>query len=88
MTVSTCGIDLAKNVFAVYDVDIHGRPVYASSYADTGYGSILCRNGTLPYKNGSLRECPFLGAQVDRAWPHRQANATLIRQALRQEEQA
>lgn len=26
MKVSTCGIDLAKNVFAVHGVDIHGRP--------------------------------------------------------------
>lgn len=25
MKVSTCGIDLAKNVFAIHGVDVHGR---------------------------------------------------------------
>ncbi len=69
MTITTVGIDLAKNVFAVHCVDQNGKAVLVKPKVSRAALPELIA-GLPPCKwNGSLLGCPLLGKIIQAVWP-------------------
>lgn len=54
MEIGTCGINLAKNVVCTPWSRHSWSNQFAQALAPARNGSVLCKKGTLPYRNGSL----------------------------------
>ncbi len=68
MKISTIGIDLAKNVFAIHGVDENGNTLAGAADAAPQPDVAVFREArAVSDRNGSVRKFTFLGTQADRA---------------------
>ncbi len=64
--VKVVGIDLAKRSFYVYGVDERGQRVISKTFTRTRLKEFMAN---LPHGgDGSVRQCPLLGAVVSHLW--------------------
>ena len=84
MEITTVGIDLAKNVFQVHAIGGAGE-VIARQSAKAGSGGVLHPQAcALPDRYGGLRNEPSLGARAGRSGSYSAADASGLRQAIRE----
>ena len=83
--VTTIGLDIAKSVFQVHGVDAAGRGHSPSVEASLRPG-VFREAATLLSRHRGLRLIAPLVARAPDTWPHRAADATRLREALRQTE--
>ena len=70
MTITTVGIDLAKNVFAVHCVDQNGKAVLVKpKVSRAALSELIAWFTSLCNWNGSLLRCPLLGKIIQAVWP-------------------
>ena len=69
MTITTIGIDLVKNVFAVHGVDQNGKAVLIKSRVTrTALPGLIAGLTALCYRNGGLFRSALLGKTVSAVW--------------------
>jgi transposase len=68
MTITTVGIDLAKNVFAVHCIDQNGKAFWLNKVSRAALSELIAVY-LLCHWNGSLLGCPLLGKIIQAVWP-------------------
>jgi transposase len=68
MTITTVGIDLAKNVFAVHCVDQNGKTVLVKSKVSRAALPADCWFAALCYRDGGVLRGSLLGKTVSAVW--------------------
>ena len=68
MQVTTIGLDIAKNVFQVHEIDAAEKVVVRKQLRREPGARVLQDAAGLPGWHGSLRDGPLLGARTDEAW--------------------
>ncbi len=68
-SVTTVGLDLAKQVFQVHAIDASGRVIVAKAIRRKEAAGVLRLAAALPRRAGGLRVGASLGARADQAWP-------------------
>lgn len=68
MTITTIGIDLAKNVFAVHGVEQNGKTVLVKSRVTRAALPGDCRFTSLCYRDGGVLRGSLLGKTVSAIW--------------------
>ena len=86
MTITTIGLDLAKNVFQVHGVDERGNVVLRKQLRRDQVRRSSHRR-SLPRRHRSMRRRALLGRQAHRAGPPSEDDGAAVRQALRQDQQ-
>ena len=82
--ITTIGLDIAKSVFQVHGVDNDGKVVIRRQLETSLRPGVLWAAAALPGRHRGLRLIAPLVAAVAGVWSQRAADATGLRQALRQ----
>ncbi len=61
MKATTIGIDLAKEVFQIHEVNEHGKRLFNKQLNRSQIASLFCQYPTLLDRHGGLCLCPLLG---------------------------
>ena len=83
-TTTTIGLDIAKSVFQVHGIDRDGNVVVRRQLKRRYVLTFLCEGAAVPNWHRGMRVITLLVARAPGARSHRTADATGLRQALRQ----
>ena len=81
--ITTIGFDIAKSVFQVHGVDAAGQEIVRRQLASPGH-SVFPEASAMPGWHRGVRLISLLVARAPRPWSQGAADATGLREALRQ----
>ena len=87
MKITTIGIDLAKCMFQVHDVDERGKTVLRKQLKRSQVAEFIAQLPALPGRHGSLWQRALLGAKAAQLWAYGQADVAAVCEALCEEQQ-